>query len=132
MEKKMKWQVRFPIRKRQCPRREMPVSPVGNGCSLVEIREFPYNDTTGNSKYLIYNHIGVLVYNSEATIQNHTSLLIEVLLKCFKLIFSSDTTLPPCTPKACTVADKLNKCGSNGIDADTQTLILNRRVHADQ
>lgn len=122
MAGKMKWQVRFPIKKRQCPRRETP----------VEIRQFPYKDTTGNYKRLIYNYIGILVYNSKATIHDHMSLLIEILLKCFKLILSSDATLPPCTPKTCTVADKLNKCGSNGTDANTQTLILNRRVYTYQ
>ena len=60
---------------------------------------------------LIYSHISILVHNREDTIQNHTSLLIKVLLKCFKLIFSSDATLPPCTPETCTIAYKLNKCG---------------------
>lgn len=68
---------------------------------------------------LIYSHISILVHNREDTIQNHTSLLIKVLLKCFKLIFSSDATLPPCTPETCTIAYKLNKCGSNGIYSDT-------------
>ena len=67
--------------------------------------------------------------DSKPTTKN---LFIEVLLKCFKLIFPSDTALPPCTPKACTVADKLNKCGSNGVYSNTQTLILNCRIYADQ
>ena len=132
MAGKMKWQARFPIKKRQCPRRETPVSLQGNGRSPVEIRQFPYKDTTGNYKRLIYNYIGILVYNSKATIHDHMSLLIEILLKCFKLILSPDATLPPCAPKTCTVADKLNKCGSNGTDANTQTLILNRRVYTYQ
>ena len=78
----------------------------------------PMHETIGFA-VLIYSHISILVHNREDTIQNHTSLLIKVLLKCFKLIFSSDATLPPCTPETCTIAYKLNKCGSNGIYSDT-------------
>ena len=51
-------------------------------------------------------------------------------MESLKLIFSSDTTLPPCTPKACTIAYKLYKCSGNGINANRQTFILNSRINA--
>ena len=89
----------------------------------------PMHETIGFA-VLIYSHISILVHNREDTIQNHTSLLIKVLLKCFKLIFSSDATLPPCTPETCTIAYKLYKCSGNGINANRQTFILNSRINA--
>ena len=132
MEKNIKDQVRFHIGKRQFPYWETRVSPYGNDSIQGGKLAFPYMEITGNSKRFILKYISIPVHNCINTNQNHTSLFIEVLLKCFKLIFPSDTTLPPCTPKACTVADKLNKCGSNGVYPNTQTLILNRGIYADQ
>ena len=79
---------------------------------------------------LIYSHISILVHNREDTIQNHTSLLIKILLESLKLILPSDATLPPCAPKACTIAYKLYKCSGNGINANRQTFILNSRINA--
>ena len=46
------------------------------------------------------------------------------------VILPSDTTLPPCAPKACTIAYKLYKCSGNGINANRQTFILNSRINA--
>ena len=81
-----------------------------------------------NYLYDFLSHL--LNKNRNGNRQIKNGLLIKILLESLKLILPSDTTLPPCAPKTCTIAYKLYKCGGNGINANRQTFILNSRINA--